>query len=162
MFDSPGFNPEQGLSPRKNLANQGKKKAVALNCLCCSSGCPACVSSHHHTVYTHGSGTCSASSGRGSNGICSKPFINHPLTTPCGFGQCRSPACCREERLQKQHPWEQASAMLVLECKLNAQHKKKVAGRSCKSPLPSSTTAFCTGIRLFSYYLLNIIPIKLN
>lgn len=96
-----------------------------MNCLCCSSGCPACVSSHHHTVYTHGSGTCSASSGRGSNGICSKPFINHPLTTPCGFGQCQPPACCREERLQKQHPWEQASAMLVLECKLNAQHKKK-------------------------------------
>lgn len=100
--------------PKKNLTNRGEKKAVALNCLSCSSGCPACVSSQDHTSYTHGSGTCSASSGRGSKGICSKPFINHALTAPRGFGQCWSPACCREERLKRQHPWEQVSAMLGL------------------------------------------------
>lgn len=29
-------------------------------------------------------------------------------------GQCWSPAGCREERLQRQHPWEQASAVLRL------------------------------------------------
>jgi len=101
---------------------------------------------------------------RGSNGFRSKPFINHPLTTRCGFGQCWSPACCRKGRL------EDAALLGTTEGLCNPQYEeyklslqdRKMVGTSLKSPLPRSTAVLRAGVRWFSYYLFNSMPTKLN
>lgn len=149
--------PRTRSSPQaKNLqkikkTQEKRKKAVALQCFCLGSRCPgARPQPGSHTVCTQGQAVLSVLQ-RASRGTCSKPFIRQPWTRWCGSGQCWSPACCREERLEEAAPLGITSG---LDYKLSL-HDRQLVGTSFKSALPSSTTVLHAGVRWFSYYLIS-------
>lgn len=73
------------------------------------------------------------------------------------------PPAAERTDLKRQHPWEQHKALVIFTIRVKIEFAiRKAVGTSFKASLPGNTTVLFTGVRWLSYYLFNIMPMKLN